>query len=444
MLNSHEREELAAHMLSYSDADQSEVVIATEDAAWSRFTQNSIHQNLAYANAGASIRTIVDHRTGVAATNVLTADALQAAVRRAIAMARLAPQDPAQPPLPQHATYMPADGAFAEATAQATPQQRAQLCEAIFRSARSRDFWCAGFARTTQAGISVVNSHGARASFDGTDAAINVKMNAPDSTGYAEAYTPDVTALDAAALGELSAQKAAAAKAPRAVPPGHWTVILEPAAFGEFFNCITRHFSAQAVDEGSSFLCDALDRKCAGTNVTIWDDYAHPLAPGMPFDFEGAPTQRVALVKDGVAAAYVTDSYWAAKLSKPNTGHALPAPNTFGPMPRQTVVEAGSKPLEQLIAETERGLLITRFWYLRPVDERRTIITGMTRDGTFMIEGGKVTHGVRNLRFNQSVLEALGACEFSNTQHRTASYHYSTVVPAVKIERFTFSSETDF
>lgn len=443
-MNRHEREELAQHVLAYSDADQTEVLIATEDAAWSRFTHNAIHQNLAYANASASIRTIVDHRTGVAATNVLDADALHDAVRRATAMARLAPRDPAQPLLPAHAAYSPAEGAFSASTADATPHQRAELCKALFESASSRDYWCAGFTRTMQSGISVVNSQGARASFDGTDAAINVKMNGPDSTGYAEAYTTDVSRLDASELGERSAKKAAASKSPRAARPGYWTVILEPAAFGEFFSCITGHFSAQSVDEGSSFLCDSLDRKCAGSNVTIWDDYAHPLAPGMPFDFEGAPTQRIALVKDGVAAAFVTDSYWAAKLARPNTGHALPAPNTFGPMPRNTVIEPGTKSVEQLIAETERGLLVTRFWYLRPVDERRTIITGMTRDGTFMIEDGQLTHGVHNLRFNQSVLEALSACEFSNTQHRTASYHYSTVVPAVKIERFNFSSETDF
>ncbi len=443
-MNKHEREELAEHILSYSEADQTEVVVTAEDASWSRFTRNAIHQNLAYADTNVSVRTIVDNRTGVARTNLLTADALHETVRRAIAMARLAPRDPAQPPLPEQDRYSFAEGAFAPSTAQATPQLRASLCEALFHSARSRDFWCAGYARTAQAGISILNSHGARASFDGTDAGINVKMNAADSSGYAEAYSTDVSALDAAQLGELSAQKATAAKAPRAVTPGHWTVILEPAAFGEFFHCIAHHFSAQAVDEGSSFLCDTLDRKCAGSNVTIWDDYAHPLAPGMPFDFEGAPTQRIALVKNGVAAAYVTDSYWAAKLQKANTGHALPAPNTMGPMPRHTVVEAGTKPLEQLIAETERGLLVTRFWYLRPVDERRTIITGMTRDGTFLIDGGKVTHGVHNLRFNQSVLEALGECEFSDAQRRTASYHYSTVVPAVKIERFDFTSETDF
>ena len=438
------REEIAHHILSLSKADQTEVVVASEDAAWSRFTQNAIHQNLGSANVTASIRTIVDKRSGVAQTNVLDAKVLKETVRRAITMAELAPRDPAQPALPARSHYDTPEGAFSYATAAATAHHRAQLCEDIFESARSHNFWSAGYVKTSEGGITIVNSNGAQASFDGTDAAINVKMNAADSSGYAEGYSPDVSTFSASEIAQKSAAKAAASKAPRTVRPGEWTVILEPAAFGELFSCIIRHFSAQSVDEGSSFLCDELNRKCVGSNVTVWDDFAHPLAPSMPFDFEGAPTQRVALVREGVAAAYVTDSYWSAKMDRANTGHALPAPNTMGPLPLHTVVEAGTKPLEQLVAETKLGLLVSRFWYLRPVDERRTIVTGMTRDGTFLIEDGQVTSGVRNLRFNQSVLDALRSCEFSDTQSRTSSYAYSTVVPAVKIERFSFTSETEF
>jgi len=157
----------------------------------------------------------------------------------------------------------------------------------------------------------------------------------------------------------------------------------------------------------------------------------------------GAPSSNL-LVRDGVAQACVPDSYWAAKPQPGNTGPALAAPNTLGPLPRRTVVVAGERSLEGLIADVKSGLLVSRFWYLRPVDERRTIVTGMTRDGTFLIEEGRVAHGVRNLRFNQSVLEALKRCEFSNEQKRTRSYAYSTVVPAVKIERFRFTSGTNF
>jgi PmbA protein len=443
-LNKQAREELAAHLLSYSDADQSEVLIAYQDAAWSRFTHNAIHQNIASADVSATIRAIVDGRTGVAQTNLLDDAELHGAARRASAMARLAPRDPAQPSLPGHASYEPPNGAYANATASASAHTRAELCRRIFERAEREGCWPAGYVMTSQAGVTVANSIGVRASFDGTDAAISVKMNGADSTGFAEAYHPDVSTFDASALAEAAARKVSASHEPRSVSPGEWTVILEPPAFGEFFSCMIGHFSAQAVDEGASFLCDGLERAYMGSNVTIWDDYAHPLAPGMPFDFEGAPARRIALVRDGVAQAYVTDSYWAAKMQVANTGHALPAPNTAGPQPRHTVVEPGSKSIDELIAQTKIGLLVSRFWYLRPVDPRRTIITGMTRDGTFLIEDGRVTGGVRNLRFNQSVLEALKSCEFSNAQTRTSSYAYSTVVPAVKIERFRFTSETDF
>jgi predicted Zn-dependent protease len=164
----------------------------------------------------------------------------------------------------------------------------------------------------------------------------------------------------------------------------------------------------------------------------------------MPFDYEGTPTKAVALVERGAATGIVTDTTWAAKLGCENTGHALPAPNAWGPHPRSVVVEPGSKTVAQLIAETKRGLLVSRFWYIRTVDQRKTIVTGMTRDGTFLIEDGEVRGGVRNMRFNQSIIEALAACEFSETPARTGGYSYSIVVPTAKIDRFTFTSLTDF
>ncbi|MDQ2873054.1 MAG: metallopeptidase TldD-related protein, partial [Candidatus Eremiobacteraeota bacterium] len=186
------------------------------------------------------------------------------------------------------------------------------------------------------------------------------------------------------------------------------------------------------------------DRAYLGHNVTIRDDWQHPLSPSMPFDYEAAPTQRLALVENGVARAIVTDSYWAGKLHRANTGHALPAPNASGPQARNLVVEPGTKTVEQLIAETKRGLLISRFWYIRTVDQRQAIVTGMTRDGTFLIQNGKIAGGVRNMRFNQSIIESLRRCEFSNELRRTGGFDYSLIVPSAKIEGFSFSSGTDF
>ncbi len=154
--------------------------------------------------------------------------------------------------------------------------------------------------------------------------------------------------------------------------------------------------------------------------------------------------QRVALIENGVARTVVTDSAWARKLGRPNTGHGLPAPNAHGPYPLDLVVDPGTASLDELIAGTKRGLLVTRLWYTRIVDQRKTILTGMTRDGTFLIEDGKLTRGVRNLRFNQSLVDALDSCAFSNDQHRTGGYSYALVTPAVKFDRFTFASTTDY
>ncbi|HEY8298743.1 MAG TPA: TldD/PmbA family protein [Candidatus Baltobacteraceae bacterium] len=438
------REALGARILERSNADHTEALVHSAQNELTRFTHNAIHQNVASNDVAVSIRAIVGLRTGVARTNVVNDDSLQACVERAIALARLAPEDPGLADLPNGGAVQTPPGAFAPKTADATPAIRTRMCEAIFEVAERDGLWAAGYASTNATGITILNTRGATASFDGTAAGVNVKMNADDSTGFGEAYANDVSAIGARTIAETAAQKALASAKPRAVDPGEWTVILEPAAFGELFSYIGDHFSAQSFDEGSSFLSDGLDKPYLGENVTIRDDYAHPLAPGMPIDFEGQPTQRLALVEDGVGRAIVTDSYWAKRLNRTNTGHALPAPNAYGPQASHLVVDPGSASIAQLIAGTKRGLLISRFWYIRTVDQRRAIVTGMTRDGTFLIEDGSIVCGVRNMRFNHSVIEALRHCEFSSDVRRTGSFDYSMVVPSAKIEGFTFTSGTDF
>jgi PmbA protein len=439
-----EREKLAQHVLSFSNADQTEVMVWSQNSALTRFTRNFVHQNVAESDVSVRVRAILGKRTGVATANILDEAALHDVVSRAIEIAKLAPEDAELPQLPSGGETHPPEGAYVAETAHATPQTRAHMCEAIFKTAEERGYWCAGYVTTGTTGVTIANSSGTLASFEGTDSGVNVKMNAQDSTGFAEGYDTDVSRLDAHSIGLTSARKAEDSAHPRSVDTGEWTVILEPAAFGELFTYLADHFSAQSFDEGSSFLSDGLDKLYLGENVTISDDYAHPLNPGMPFDYEGHPTQRLALIERGVARNVVTDSYWAHKLSRENTGHALPAPNAYGPQATHLVISPGSKPLTELIAETQRGLLISRFWYIRTVDQKKAIVTGMTRDGTFLIENGEIAGGVRNMRFNQSIIEALRNCEFGNALHRTGGYSYSVVVPAAKINGFTFSSGTEF
>jgi predicted Zn-dependent protease len=438
------RERLARRVLALAGTAPAEAIVSDVDAGLTRFTHNAIHQNVAYADTSVRVRAIVAGRTGVAATNDLGDAALRATVDRAIAMAALAPRDDDAPGLTKSVGLAAPAGAYDEGTATASPGERARIVAEICSVAERSALWAAGYVATERAGTTIANSAGTLVSYDGTSCALNVKANGPDSTGFAERFSTSVADLDGTLAGSVAAEKALRAREPVDVPPGEWTVILEPPAFGELLSYLSDHFSAQAYDEGSSFLCDGLARAYAGANVSLADDYAHPLLAGQPFDFEGYPTARVPLFEGGVANRLLTDATWAKRLALPNTGHGLPAPNPHGPSARSLVVAPGTATLPELIAGTARGLLVTRFWYIRPVDQRKTIVTGMTRDGTFLIENGEIARGIRNMRFNQSILAALEQAVFSCEPARTGGYAYSMVVPAVKIDGFRFSSGTAF
>ncbi len=434
---------LADRVLARAGAS-SEVIVDDVSLGLTRFTQNAIHQNLTSSNTTVRVRALDGTRTGIGTTNDLSDAGLRAVAERARENARIAPPDDHVARLIASPAARTPQSAYDPATADASPELRARIAADVFAASERAGVWSAGYISTERFGRTIANALGTRSSFDGTTCTLNVKANAADSSGYAEYLGNALAGLDATHHAEIAVRKATSGAHPEAVEPGPWTVVLEPPAFAELLAYITDHFSAQSYDEGSSFLSEGLDRPYTGTNVTLASDYAHPLLNGIPFDGEGVPTQRPDLLARGIAKRLVTDSSWARRLGMPNTGHALPAPNAYGPQVRSLVVGGGEKPVEQLIAETDRGLLISRFWYIRPVDHRRTIVTGMTRDGTFLIEGGKVGRGVRNMRFNQSILGALSQCEFSSRQFRSGGYAYEMVVPAAKIENFTFSSVTDF
>lgn len=440
------RESLASRLLSYSKAEETEVLISRSRSALTRFTHQSVHQNVAAERTTIRVRAVVDKRCGVATTTLGNEAALREVVERAARVAGWAPRDDEWPGLPSGGTPESAPtNAYVEATASATADQRADIAEAIFAVSEQHGLWSAGFVATSAEAITVANSHGRLCSHEGTEALANVKQNGADATGYSEGSASSLSAIDGEAIAAVAAQKAGATAHPRAVEPGTWTVILEPVAFGELLSYLIGHFSAQAVEEGSSFLNWAsLGQPQVDRSITMRDDWADPLAPGMPFDYEGTPREQLALFRQGVAESIVTDSRWAARLGRPNTGHALPAPNGSGPQPQNVVVDPGTASLESLIRGTERGLLISRFWYIRPVDEHQSIVTGMTRDGTFLIEQGRLVGGVRNLRFNQSIVAALKRVTLSDTLVRTTGLDYTMVVPAAKIEAFTFSSSTSF
>jgi predicted Zn-dependent protease len=438
-----ERSAVAQAVLAQTHADAAEVTVEAMRQALTRFTHETVNANLDQGDTTVRVRAIVDGRIGIAATNAFDDDALAAVAARAREIALLAPRESTPPTVAGAGAAHAPPGAFVDATAAATPEARARVVAAIFAHAGD-ELWSSGYALTAQRGLTLATTAGARLAFESTDAVVNVKMNGADSTGYAEIYSRDVGALDGDAVGREAARIARETRAPQAVETGDWTVVLAPAAFGELMRYLVLHFSAESYADGSSFFAGRLGAPVLGENVTIRDDFSHPLNAGMPFDFEGFPTARLTLVGNGVAREIVTDSTWAARLDRPNTGHALPAPNSFGPQSLHTVVEPGTKSFETLVAQTRRGLLVTRLWYVRNVDVRSVLLTGMTRDGTFLIENGRLVGGVRNMRFNQSMIAALADCEFAATQKRTGGYQYSLVTPAVKFNRFHFTSVSPY
>lgn len=428
--------------LKASQADETEVLVAASDSSLTRFTHNFVHESVTERNAQMSVRAVIGKRTGVAGTNRLDDAGIAEAVTRACEMAKLSTEDGDFPGLPASTdAVVEAPGSFDTATAAATPEMRAAAVADIAKVMRVHDLYAAGYVSTQSDAFAVANSKGVRRFHQGTDSAINIKAIGSDSSGYAEGFSKRFADLEPSVLADRAAKKAVAGKNPRALEPGKYTVILEAPAFREFLGYLSWiGFGAQAFDEGSSFMSGHIGERLIGENVTVRDDWAHPLGNGIPFDFEGVPRQQVALMERGVAKSVVYDSYYAAKLKHVNTGHALPAPNSDGPLPLNVVVDPGGTPLEEMIKDVQHGVLVTRTWYIRLVDQKQTMITGMTRDGLFLIERGRISKGLKNMRFNESIVGALGRCHLASALIRSENH----VLPAVRIEGFTFSSGTEF
>ena len=246
-------------------------------------------------------------------------------------------------------------------------------------------------------------------------------------------------------LADRAAEKALASREPREVEPGKYTVILEPAAVLDLLGFLFFDFGGLAVHEQRSCLNDRVGQKVFGANITARDDVFHPLQSGAAFDGEGIPRQRVKLVDKGVVKNLVYSRQTARLMKKQPTGHGFPLPNEYGEAPMNIVMDGGRTTTEAMIKSTERGILVTRLWYIREVDPYKKILTGMTRDGTFLIEGGEIRSGLKNFRFNQSVIEMLNNVETLGVPQRTSGEEsFDMVVPAMKVRDFNFSSLTKF
>ncbi len=387
---------------------------------------------------------------GIASTTRLDDASLMRVVEQTTAIARLAPENglfrglglPGAGPHEDaagEATYSPG-------TMAAPPETRAAAAGVACRLAREARLGASRSVTTTGQEIAVANSHGVFAYTPRSLARVVVVAVGPDGSGYAEDNALDVNAIDVEAVARRAVDIGRRAQGPVAVPPGDYTVVLQPEAVSDMMAFLARRgFGAVAVDDGRSFVAGKRGQRVLGDNITLWDDGEDPAGLPMPFDYEGAPRRRLALIDGGVAGDIATDSYYAGKMGLPNNGHALPVTADFyaGPVPTNPFMAPGDKTVEEMIASTERGLLVTHFHYTRTVHALHLVVTGMTRDGAFLIEGGEVTRPVKNLRYTQSYLEALRDVQMIGRDTLLCGELIPARVPALKIGSFSFTGATE-
>ena len=424
-----------------------EVLIGGEREALTRFANNTIHQNVEAVEHNISVRVIVDQRTARATTTSFAEDSIARATTQAIALARASAPDPDLCPLlePSEAGTPPALNRFDEATAAATPHYRAEAVLRAIHAVKSAGQTGAGIYSTGEFFEAVLNSAGVEAFHRQTSAVFSITAIAEDSSGWAKASSVAASAIDPETLARQAAEKARRSRQPREIPPGRYTVILAPAAVLDLAGQIFADFSATAIADDRSFLNDRLGQPLFGENISIGDDVTHPLQAGPAFDGEGVARSRLSLVERGVPKQVAYGRTAAHRERRASTGHGFPLPSETGEMPANIVIAGGGTSLEDMIASTRRGIFVTRLWYIREVDPYEKIMTGMTRDGTFWVENGEIQYGIRNLRFNQSVIELLRNVDALSPAIRASGEEsFDMVVPAMRANQFEFSEVTRY
>jgi predicted Zn-dependent protease len=435
--------------LRHSTAEQTEVMLFDSDMGLTRLANGGIHQNVAIRNLSARVRAVVGQRVGVVTSNRLTGDGLRELVDRAMAVAQVAEPNSEFGGLPGPAQEghvftsgtlsSPAPAIDADAF---SPAGRSDAALLMIHTANAQDAVAFGHVATGIDALAVGNSLGVRAHHAWTTSTVMAIMTQGQASGYAQWSGASLADAPVAETAARAVGKCLAAETVGAVEPGRYTVILEPPAVAEMLEMLAyMGLGATQYEEGRSFMSGKLGQRLVGDNITLHDDTYHPMTISLPFDFEGQPRRRVPFFEGGVAKDVVYDSYTARKVGRHSTGHALPAPNPHGPMPMHLVLHGGTETREGLIADVERGILVTRFHYVNIIHPTEATITGMTRDGTFLIEHGAVTQAVNKLRFTQSILEAMShvtGLERDLTLVSGEGMH--CVVPTLRIEGFNFTS----
>ncbi|MBI2914402.1 MAG: TldD/PmbA family protein [Firmicutes bacterium] len=440
--------------LNASPADQTEVVLMDGDRSFTRYANSVVHQNMSERNLSLGVRVAIGKRLGHSSTNVLDSESVRQAVDRAVSIARLSEETPDFVSLPRLSPPSVArggspdvgemDGSYVQETAEFRPEQRAGAAAAMFKEAASCGFHVAGAFSTEAFGFGVANSLGVTRFSRSTQASLTAIVGSDKGSGYSASASRDARCLDPLAVVREASEKCSLNRSPVPLEPGEYDVILEGRAVAEaLFYLGYMGFGALAVQEGRSFMSGSLGKKLLGENITLWDDGLDPAGFALPFDFEGVPKRKVVFFERGVARDVVYDSLTAGREGKSSTGHALPAPNTMGPIPVNLFLEPGEAGLEEIISGSDKAVLVTRFHYIGLVHPSKAVLTGMTRDGTFLVEKGRISRALKNLRFTESMLKVLSQVEAISRDTVLEPLGPGAVAaPALKVRGFCFTGVT--
>jgi predicted Zn-dependent protease len=433
---------LADRVLKMSAADQTRVTIVSSRNGNTRFADSSITTSGSAEDTSVAVTATFGRRRASATTNILDDASLKRAVDLAAQLARLAPEDPELMPELGPQTYTTV-GAFLDRTANLDAETRVSAVRRAIEAANSAgkaagEIFSAGFLEHNAQAMAVATSAGLFAYHRSTDASFSMTARTPDGTGsgWASGGARDWHAFDTAAAGRIAAQKAVASRNPGTIEPGHYTALLEPQAVNDLVPLLGGALNARNADEGRSPFSKPgggtrIGETVADPRVTLYSDPADRTLLGQPFDNEGLPIKRTVWIEKGVLKNLAYTRFWAQKQGKQPTG----APLTSG-----LALTGGTKTTEQLIAGCDRGILVTHFFYIRSLEPRTVLNTGLTRDGTFLIEKGKITRSLKNFRWNESPLLMLNRLEDIGRSESTGA---GRLMPALRISRFDFTSLSD-
>jgi PmbA protein len=446
MIEEKDARKITDSILKRCQGNPAEINLMTNDSALTRFANNIIHQNVAERDTEITLRYFIGKQIGTASTNRLDEAGLEELVEHAKANAKASPEDPNYPGLPEPQAYSRV-ASWDEETATHSPEKRAQSVGVVCKMAVEKGLNASGAITTGSGELVVANTEGVFTYHTQTNADFQTVVMGDDSSGRAQESAWKVDDLDVETLGVQAIDAAVRGHNPVKIDAGDYTVVLEHYVTEDLLGSLNfSGMSAQAVNEGRSWMNDRLGQQLMSPQVSFWDDGLDVSGAPLPFDFEGVPKQRVDIVRQGVVIGPVYDRYTGAKMGKPSTGHAPPISfRGFGPLALNLFMATGDQSVSEMIASTKKGLYINRFWYTRIVHPRDCVMTGMTRDGVFMIEDGVLSYPVKNLRFTMSYVKALANVEAVGKEAHLIVGEFggiSSRIPALKVNGFTFTGST--